>query len=99
MVQLRRLPLRSVYAGRRSYPPGRDGPLGTPGLCEVSPGGLHSAVRADGCATPTCFAAESLQHDTDLPLGRVVLPGGPANVLHNLLGRHPRLGFLSCLMT
>jgi hypothetical protein len=37
----------------------------------------------------------------------MVLPGGPANVLHNLLGRRrPRLGFrcrgpsvLSCLIT
>jgi hypothetical protein len=29
----------------------------------------------------------------------MVLPGGPANVLHNLFGRRPRLGFLSCLIT
>ena len=44
------------------------------------------------------LATEPLQHDTDLLLGRVLLPGRPAYVLHNLLGRRrPRLGFLSHL--
>jgi hypothetical protein len=32
-----------------------------------------------------------------LLLGRMVLPGGPADVLHYLLGRRPRLGSLSHL--
>ena len=44
------------------------------------------------------FAAEPLQSDADLLLGRVVLPVGPPDVLHNLLGRRgPRLGFLAHL--
>lgn len=35
--RLRKLPLRSVYAALRSFPPGRDWPQRTPSLCEVSP--------------------------------------------------------------
>ena len=63
-----------------------------------------AVIQALGNAFPPAelgdavLAAEPLQHDTDLLLGRMVLPGGPADVLHNLLGRHrPRLGFLSHL--
>jgi hypothetical protein len=43
------------------------------------------------------LAPQTLQHDTNLLIGRVALPDGKANVLHNLIGRRPRLGFLSHL--
>ena len=41
--------------------------------------------------------AQALQHHADLLLGRMVLPACPADVLHYMLGRRPRLGFLSHL--
>ena len=39
------------------------------------------------------LAAEPLQYDPDPLLGRMVLSGRPADVLHNSIGRRPYLGF------
>jgi hypothetical protein len=67
-----------------------------PGLQELLRPAL---IQALGNALPPAqfgdvvLAAEPLQNDQDLLVGRMVLPGRPADVLHDLFGRRPRLGF------
>jgi hypothetical protein len=57
-----------------------------------------AVVQALGNALPPAelgdavLAPKPLQHDPDLLLGRMMLPGGPADVHLDLLGRRPRLG-------
>jgi len=73
-----------------------------PGLQELlrpavlqAPGNeLSPAQRGDAV-----LATEPLQNDPGVLLGRIVLPGGPTDVLNDLIGRRPPLGILSCLMT
>src|SRR5260370_13451987 len=44
------------------------------------------------------LAAQAVQYDADLLLGRILLPRRPADLSHDPLGRHlARLGFLSHL--
>ncbi len=61
-------------------------------------GRKHMSANSRNPVGDTVFATEPLHYDLGLLLSRMVLPGGAAAVLHNMLGcRRPRFGFLSHL--
>src|SRR5664279_2286591 len=61
-------------------------------------GGVRDNPFAPAELGDAVLAAQAIQYDTDLVLGRKMPPGRPANVLHDLFRRRShRHGFLSHL--